>query len=282
MTFSQCGNMVIASGLEERTPRPKGIAKDQVASLIAPGGIFAEASAEPVPLRRDRPKDTTYSEAFPGIIPAPEHGGFTALQAPILQGRRSIRQPEATAVRTVVREPLDTWKENLKKADQVDPTAAARAYRRQHRTREEHERRWRRWMKQRQRETNPEGASCLSSLSGTLVSSIPAGLRPAKCIGDSFPDGIRLPLFGQDTPIPIWTTLADAPWLDGKRFPSPRVQDETPWLKVDDPTHPLQEAERRKSRSSRIGLLGHRSGAASVASATGEVRENCDPQSHPL
>ena len=24
------------------------------------------------------------------------------------------------------------------------------------------------------------------------------GLRPAKCIGDSFPDGIRLPLFGQD------------------------------------------------------------------------------------
>eukprot|EP00435_Cladocopium_sp_Y103_P060256 s1341_g22.t1 len=62
----------------------------------------------------------------------------------------------ATAVRTVVREPLDTWKENLKKADQVDPTAAARAYRRQHRTREEHERRWRRWMKQRQREINPE------------------------------------------------------------------------------------------------------------------------------
>lgn len=271
--------MVIASGLEERTPRPKGIAKDQVASLIAPGGIFAEESAESVPLRRDRPKDTTYSEAFPGIIPAPEHGGFTALQAPILQGRRSIRQHEATAFRTVVREPLDTWKENLKKDDQVDPTAAARAYRRQHRTREEHERRWRRWMKQRQRETNPEGA-CLSSLSGTLVSSIPAGLRPAKCIGDSFPDGIRLPLFGQDTPIPIWSTLADAPWLDGKRFPSPRVQDETPWLKVDDPTHPLQEAERRKSRRSRTGLLAHRSGAASVASATGEVRENCDPQPH--
>lgn len=31
-------------------------------------------------------------------------------------------------------------RENLKKADEVDPTAAARAYRRQHRTREEHER----------------------------------------------------------------------------------------------------------------------------------------------
>ena len=31
-------------------------------------------------------------------------------------------------------------RDNLKKADQVDPTAAARAYRRQHRTREEHER----------------------------------------------------------------------------------------------------------------------------------------------
>ena len=31
-------------------------------------------------------------------------------------------------------------RENLKKDDQVDPTAAARAYRRQHRTREEHER----------------------------------------------------------------------------------------------------------------------------------------------
>ena len=29
----------------------------------------------------------------------------------------------------------------------------------------------------------------------------------------------------EDTPIPIWTTMGDAPWLDGKRFPSPRVQE---------------------------------------------------------
>eukprot|EP00434_Breviolum_minutum_P018101 symbB.v1.2.015965.t1/scaffold1205.1/size131557/4 len=101
MTFSQCGNMVIANGPEENASRAK-VVKDQVASLIAPGGIFAQDDADsvPVPRRRDRPKDTTYSEAFPGIIPAPEQGGFGALQAPILQGRRSIRQPEVR--------PLDT------------------------------------------------------------------------------------------------------------------------------------------------------------------------------
>ena len=34
----------------------------------------------------------------------------------------------------------------------------------------------------------------------------------------------ELSSFAEDTPIPVWTTLADAPWLDGKRFPSPRVQ----------------------------------------------------------
>ena len=269
--------MVIANGPEENASRAK-VVKDQVASLIAPGGIFAQDDADsvPVPRRRDRPKDTTYSEAFPGIIPAPEQGGFGALQAPILQGRRSIRQPEATAVRTVVREPPDTWKENLKKVDPVDPTAAARAWRRQHRTREEHERRWRRWMKQKQRETNPEGAP---SLSGTMVSSIPAGLRPAKCIGDSFPDGIRLPLFGQDTPIPIWTTMGDAPWLDGKRFPSPRVQDQTPWLKVADPMHPLQEMQKTRSPRSSGPFTQRHSRATSVALAS--VCENCDPLSNP-
>ena len=32
----------------------------------------------------------------------------------------------------------------------------------------------------------------------TCITRVTQGLRPAKCIGDSFPDGIRLPLFGQD------------------------------------------------------------------------------------
>lgn len=32
----------------------------------------------------------------------------------------------------------------------------------------------------------------------TCITRVTRGLRPAKCIGDSFPDGIRLPLFGQD------------------------------------------------------------------------------------
>ena len=36
-----------------------------------------------------------------------------------------------------------------------------------------------------------------------------AGLRPAKCIGDSFPDGIRLPLFGQDLLGPTVVVLPD-------------------------------------------------------------------------
>ena len=46
------------------------------------------------------------------------------------------------------------------------------------------------------------------------------GLRPAKCIGDSFPDGIRLPLFGQDSnnhcnkiSTAIATAVGDLEWL---------------------------------------------------------------------
>lgn len=264
MALSRYGNMVMASTASEDRKKPQA---DQVASLIAPGGIFAQEEEVMPPVRRG-PKGTTYAEAFPGVLPSPEYTW------PILQGRRSIRQQEATAIRTVVREPLDTWKECFQKPDIVDPTAAARELRRQRRTREEHESRWRRWMKQKQKERNPDA----TSFSGTMVSSIPAGLRPAKCIGDSFPDGIRLPLFGEDTPLPIWTVAGDSPWLDGKRHPAPRPPDETPWLKVNDPAHPLREMDSRFKSTSSIAQRSMRSKARSVASTT-EEHENGDPQS---
>ena len=216
-------------GVENQAAKKQPGQGDQVASLIAPGGVFAKEE-DHKPVRRG-PTGTTYADAFPGVLPSPEY------THPILHGHKSIYPHEASAMRVLVREPPESWKESFKKPEVSDPTAATRAWRRQHRTREEQESRWRRWIKQKQREGNPEVER--TSLSGTVVSSIPAGLRPAKCIGDSFPDGIRLPLFGEDTPLPIWTTLAETPWLDGKRNPAPKPPDESPWLLVNDPTHPL-------------------------------------------
>ncbi|CAJ1357076.1 unnamed protein product [Effrenium voratum] len=136
MPFSQCGNLVLAK------QDGRKIQADQVASLIAPGGVFARD--EPPTPRTPRPKVTTYSEAYPGLQPAPGGAAF----APV-QGRFSVRPQEATADRIVVREPLETWRESLKESRALDPSAASREWNRQRRTREEQERRWRRWMKSR-------------------------------------------------------------------------------------------------------------------------------------
>lgn len=46
--------------------------------------------------------------------------------------------------------------------------------------------------------SRPSLVSDFSSKFRLCITRVTRGLRPAKCIGDSFPDGIRLPLFGQD------------------------------------------------------------------------------------
>ncbi|CAE7229899.1 unnamed protein product [Symbiodinium sp. CCMP2592] len=64
---------------------------------------------------------------------------------------------------------------------------------------------------------------------------------PVPCYG-GFPDGIKLPLFGQDVPDPIWTTLGNAPWLERVRNRLPPPQDESPWFyEDDDSSHPLRQ-----------------------------------------
>jgi len=158
------------------------------------------------------------------------------MQAQVTQGRRSTRPAEATE-RTVVQEPAEVWRQQLQKDSipQEALVAASRSeWQRQRRSREDQEMRWRRQLKR------SAGASASAAEGSVTASVIPAGLRPAKCIGDSFPDGIKLPLFGQDVPDPIWTTLGNAPWLERVRNRPPPPQDESPWLYEDDDSlHPL-------------------------------------------
>ncbi|CAE7867029.1 unnamed protein product [Symbiodinium sp. KB8] len=232
MAFANCGTFILAhTSRREELPRTKLPPQDKVAELLAPG------IEEPRHAKPRRPQISTFEEAYPGLIPGRESGGLRAMQAQVTQGRRSARPAEATE-RTVVQEPAEVWRQQLQKdsVPQEALVAASRSeWQRQRRSREDQEMRWRRQLKLQQQGPASEGTATATA------SVIPAGLRPAKCIGDSFPDGIKLPLFGQDVPDPIWTTLGNAPWLERVRNRPPRPQDESPWLYEDDDSHPLRQ-----------------------------------------
>eukprot|EP00931_Biecheleriopsis_adriatica_P078587 TRINITY_DN52020_c0_g1_i1.p1 TRINITY_DN52020_c0_g1~~TRINITY_DN52020_c0_g1_i1.p1 ORF type:complete len:373 (-),score=82.28 TRINITY_DN52020_c0_g1_i1:86-1177(-) len=252
--------------------------EEQVSAVIAPGGVFAEADDLSKGRRRcRRPKVSTYNEAYPGLIPDDSVGGFAALQAEVVYGLRSRRPKVSTAERIVAHEPLQSWRQHLttsKVLDSASEEVLAEASRAQQQrsglSREEHEKRWRRWMKHKQREAEGGAPSTVSGTEQTVASSIPAGLRPAKCIGDDFPDGIRCPLFGEDLPQPIWTTLATAPWLQRKRQPLSQPQAEAPYPVINDPHHPLLQkrtlatVSARGARSDREDRSVARSGALSA------------------
>mmetsp|Transcript_98765 Transcript_98765/g.175840 ORF Transcript_98765/g.175840 Transcript_98765/m.175840 type:complete len:425 (+) Transcript_98765:32-1306(+) len=259
--------------IKRKTGMKKVAVKDQVGALIAPGGVF-EKDAAPVKSLLGRPKVSTYDEAFPGLIPELEMGGFAALQAPVVQGPKSQKIHEATHNRCVAHESPAAWRQTLQTSSVLNSApedilaAASRAqHRRQGISREDHERRWRRWLKKKEKE---EQGAAPSAVTGTVTeaSTVPAGMRPAKCIGDSFPDGIRVPLFGEDVPKPIWTTLAAAPWVGHNTEPKKKHEkSETPWTVVDDPSHPLQRKYRDGSstaRASRPAPSVARSGAQSA------------------
>eukprot|EP00440_Ansanella_granifera_P068956 gb/GFBE01074804.1/.p1 GENE.gb/GFBE01074804.1/~~gb/GFBE01074804.1/.p1 ORF type:complete len:401 (+),score=61.24 gb/GFBE01074804.1/:1-1203(+) len=279
--------MAMASGpsLAKESHKPhtaigKTSQDDEVGALIAPGGVFAQADdlSRLKPSTRPRPKISTYDEAYPGLIPDASVGGFKALQAPVLQGLRSVR-PKGPEL--IAQEPNEQWRQYLQTStvlnnasEEVLAQGARAQHRRQGVGREEQEKRWRRWMKQKQREANPEGApSVVSGTTCTAVSSIPAGMRPAKCIGDSFPDGIRVPLFGEDVPQPVWTTLANAPWLEGKRQPPQLPMAETPWQYDSDPSHPLLQKRTLATVSARgprrEEVMVARTGGSGAQSARG-------------
>lgn len=222
-----------------------------VASLIAPGGVFEQP--EELNVRKDYARSwskvTSYTDAYPGLMPAPEHGGFAALQPPCVQGLRSVVKPERTGSRTMERDPPEVWREQVQtytrrhgEPEEVLVEASKAQHRRKGVGREEHEKRWRSWLKAKSRESDPDAAT-VSQVSGTVASTIPAGMRPAKAIGDSFPDGMRVAFFGEDTPKPIWTTLANAPWVS-KAEPPREAKVEPPWLPLDDPSHPLRSSAR--------------------------------------
>lgn len=226
-------------------------AQGEVGSLIAPGGVFEQPEELNVKkdYARSRPKVTSYTDAYPGLMPAPEHGGLAALQPPCVQGLRSVVKPERTGSRTMERDPPDVWREQVQtysrrhgQSDEVLVEASKAQHRRKGVGREEHEKRWRRWLKAKSRESDPDAAT-VSQVSGTVASTIPAGMRPSKAIGDSFPDGMRVAFFGEDKPKPIWTTLANAPWVS-KVEPPREAKVEPPWLPLDDPSHPLRASPR--------------------------------------
>lgn len=82
------------------------------------------------------------------------------------------------------------------------------ALRSRQRTREEHEHRWRQWQ-QRQKRSAKAGTVVSDA---TSVSVMPAGLRRAKGANHQYDGPMRVALFNEDVPRPIWTTLASAPW----------------------------------------------------------------------
>mmetsp|Transcript_78270 Transcript_78270/g.221286 ORF Transcript_78270/g.221286 Transcript_78270/m.221286 type:complete len:303 (+) Transcript_78270:48-956(+) len=99
------------------------------------------------------------------------------------------------------------------------------------RTREEHEDRWRSWQKRQSSRDGGPASRCTGVSASTAASTAPAGLRQAKALGQLYPGGVRLPLFGADKPAPVWTTLTDAPWARRPEVPEPPASDaENRWV----------------------------------------------------
>lgn len=86
-----------------------------------------------------------------------------------------------------------------------------KALRSRQRTREEHEHRWRQWQ-HRQKRKQSAGSVVTEA---TSVSVMPAGMRRAKGMSHEYDGPMRVALFDEDLPRPIWTTLASAPWATG-------------------------------------------------------------------
>lgn len=208
---------------------------ERVADVIAPGGYFGEereeagASMYGTDFQGRRLLETgALSAARRGWEQVPHAATFDLLDG---------GAPRNTHDRCIAHEGAEGLRQSVQSTYSSSQPGAARlqrwiesARRAKGLTREEQEGRWRLWQ-QRQRQCvggrggEHDGAS-------TAASAMPAGQRRAKCIDDIAVGGVMLPLFGEDRPTPLWTTLSSAPWVgrgSKREVGRPRSQ-MPPWL----------------------------------------------------
>eukprot|EP00927_Polykrikos_kofoidii_P065777 TRINITY_DN61493_c0_g1_i1.p1 TRINITY_DN61493_c0_g1~~TRINITY_DN61493_c0_g1_i1.p1 ORF type:complete len:307 (-),score=44.12 TRINITY_DN61493_c0_g1_i1:168-1088(-) len=210
----------IAAGIRPLTARAPA---EGVGDMLAPGGDFDE---QPEHAGVSMYRTDYHGRQYQQVVGGPG-GDQVGGPAPVsrwsdnervrtrLQQRthdRCIAHMEPSGCRQPV---VSTYTSNTATRDQlarrIDASRQAKGL-----SQEEHEARWRSWQ-QRQRLRGDCGGE-LDGKSET-VSVMPAGQRVAKCIDDIVIGGVMLPLFGEDRPIPSWTTLSSAPWVgrEGKR-----------------------------------------------------------------
>mmetsp|Transcript_25161 Transcript_25161/g.65940 ORF Transcript_25161/g.65940 Transcript_25161/m.65940 type:complete len:254 (-) Transcript_25161:246-1007(-) len=115
-------------------------------------------------------------------------------------------------------------------------------------SREEYEQRWRNWQQR------PRGRAA-QSLVESDATVMPAGQRPAKGLHQEYSNGVRVPLMGADNPIPIWSTLASAPWNEGSDVSASRCSSGRPPVPRHSPLQASQEAEWQATFSDRASSL---------------------------
>jgi len=251
---------------------PRSLPSDlEVGPLLRPGGIMAEDTPAVVPRRRGPNRGTNYQDAFKGESSSPQQ------QPDVVQGPKGRRATEATHDRCIAHEQPQTWRQQLQSTYRVNGLSdeeiarAARKDVKRHGTlsMEEQEQRWRRWLRKKQAKTSQGVGQEQSQVSG-MASTVPAGLRPAKCANVHAPGGILLPLYGQDVPKPSYTLFSAAPWVGREPPHRPAEVPNAAWLmKYDDPTHPFQGRRRYPDADSPAM-------PSSARSVVSEVRQSLD------
>lgn len=237
--------------------RAAGIVTDQddprnrVAAIIKPGGTMQDHNDNVAVEAR-----TCYGTSFLDNV---RNVGSAELNNVKLVARaHSARR--ATHERCIEHMGPEEWREVLQSEyasmPQHDkmPRALKSSRRWRASTREEHERRWRTWQ-ERQMSRGSEGGTPRSHRDGDVgsrctntnlsISTMPAGLRVAKGLQQLYPGGVRLPLFGADRPVPVWTTLADAPWAVERAVTTAPAQPEfePAWVTEYDSQHTAKMAK---------------------------------------
>lgn len=173
-----------------------------IAHILGPGGLFDDAGAR-----------SSYASAYHGRLP---EAGLSALQpdsdimASIMAERSQTHQRVIAHERQEGGPAESTYRALQPRDDQIAGSLKS-TFKRRDRSREEQEQRWHAC---HQRKHRVDGAISEASVSdSTAQSTVPAGLRMAKSLNHAYDRGVRVPLFGEDAPKPVWTTLAAAPWV---------------------------------------------------------------------
>jgi len=199
------------------------VGSEEVQHVIAPDGE-----------ELDNLSLTTYSTSW--------RGDLRGMPLSSLRAATADHSRQDTHRRCIAHEERESWRDGLETnygsshREEELQRGIRSSLRAKRRTREELEQRWGRWQ-QRQQRSSAGGATGSSA-----TSVMPAGMRRAKDLHQLYPGGMRLPLFGEDNPSPMWTTLAAAPWVSRHREKTPVPPQEAPWLRDEERAPPQGKA----------------------------------------